>query len=70
MMLQLDSRNEIDKGVAFKNCALFINCISTINNTQVDNGENIGIVMPMYSLLEYSDSYAKTSGSLWKYYRD
>ena len=26
--------------------------------------------MPLYSLLEYSDSYAKTSGSLWQYYGD
>ena len=26
--------------------------------------------MPMYSLLEYSDAYSKTSGSLWQYYRD
>ena len=26
--------------------------------------------MPMYNLIEYSDSYAKTSGSLWQYYRD
>ena len=25
--------------------------------------------MPMYNL-EYSDNYAKTSGSLWQYYRD
>ena len=26
--------------------------------------------MPMYNLIEYSDNYAKTSGSLWKYFRD
>ena len=26
--------------------------------------------MPMYSLLEYSKNYSKTSGSLWNYYRD
>ena len=24
----------------------------------------------MYNLIEYSDNYAKTSGSLWQYYRD
>ena len=28
--------DEIDKGVSFKNCAPFINCISKINNTQID----------------------------------
>ena len=26
--------------------------------------------MPMYNLIEYSDNYSKTSGSLWKCYRD
>ena len=26
--------------------------------------------MPMYNLIEYSDSYSKTSGRLWQYYRD
>ena len=26
--------------------------------------------MPMYNLTEYSDNYAKTSGSLWQYHRD
>ena len=26
--------------------------------------------MPMYDLLEYSDIYLKTSGSLWQYFRD
>ena len=26
--------------------------------------------MPLYHLLEYSDNYPKTYGSLWQYYRD
>ena len=26
--------------------------------------------MPIYNLIEYSDSYSKTSGSLWQYYSD
>ena len=62
--------DERDKGVAFKNCAPFINCISEINNTQVDNAKDIDIVMPMYNLIEYSDNYAKTTGSLWQYFGD
>ena len=62
--------DERDKGVAFKNCAPFTNCISEINNTQVDNAKDINIVMPMYNLIEYSDNYAKTTGSLWHYFRD
>ena len=61
---------QADKGVAFKNCAPFTNCISEINNTQTDNCKDIDIVMPLHSLIEYSDNYAKTSGSLWQYYRD
>ena len=62
--------DERDKSVAFKNCPPFPNCISEINNTQVDNAKNIDIVMPMYNLIEYSDNYAKTTGSLWQYFRD
>ena len=56
--------DERDKGVAFKNCAPFTNCISEINNTQVDDAKDINIVMPMYNLIEHSDNYAETSGSL------
>ena len=26
--------------------------------------------MSLYNLLEYSNNHAKTSGSLWQYYRD
>ena len=62
--------DKIDKGVAFKNCASFTNCISETNNTQTDNAKDSNTVMPMYNLIEYSDNYGKTSGSLWQYYRD
>ena len=57
--------NNNDRKVLFKNCAPFTNCISEINNTQVDNAKDIDIVMPMCNLIEYSDKYAKTTGSLW-----
>ena len=62
--------DERGKGVTFKNCAPFTNCISEINNTQIDNAKDIDIAMSMYNLIEYSDNYAKKSGSLWQYYRD
>ena len=58
--------DERDKGVAFKNCAPFTNCINEINNTQVDNAKHIDIVMSMYNLIEYSDNYAETTRSLWQ----
>ena len=45
--------DERDKGIAFKNCAPFTNCISEINNSQIDNAKDIDIVMPMYNLIEY-----------------
>ena len=47
-----------------RNFAPFTNCISEIDNTQIDNAKDIDIVMPMYNLIEYSDNYAKTTGSL------
>ena len=39
------------------------------NNTQVDNAKDIYAVMPIYSLIEYSDIYSKIFESLWQYYR-
>ena len=39
--------HEREKGVAFKNCPPFTNCISEINNTQIDNAKDIDIVMSM-----------------------
>ena len=56
--------DERDKEVTFKICAPFTKCISRINNADIDNAHDIDIVMPMYNLIEYSDNYSKTSGSL------
>ena len=62
--------NKRNKGTAFKYNAPFISCISKINNTLIDNAEDLDVVIPMYNMLEYSKSYRKTTGSLWNYYRD
>ena len=59
-----------NKKLVFKNNALFWSCISKINNTFIDNAEDLYIVMPMYNLLEYSDNYSTISRSLWNYYTD
>ena len=56
-----------NKKLIFKNCAPFTNCISKINNIQIDNAEYIDIIMPVYNLIRYGDNYSKTSGSLWRY---
>ena len=59
-----------DKKLALKNNALFTSCISKINNTLIDNAEDLDVVMHMYNLLEYSNYFSKTTASFWDYYRD
>ena len=49
--------NNTNKKVIFKNCVPFTNCISEINNSQVDNAKDIDIVIPMYNLIEHSENY-------------
>ena len=53
------------KGVIFKNCAPFTDCISEINNNQIHNAKDIDVAMPMLSWVEYSNNHSKASGSLW-----
>ena len=62
--------NDTNKKAIFKNCAPFANCVSEINNTQVDKAKDLDIVMPVHNLIEYSGHYSKTSGSLWQYCKD
>ena len=59
-----------DTKVAFKSCAPFRKCGTEINETFIDEAEHINIAMPMYNLIEYSDNYSDTSGSLWQFKRD
>ena len=62
--------NNRNEKIIFKNCAPFTNCISKINNSNVDNAKDIDIVMSMYNLIEYNDNYSKTSRCLWQYCKD
>ena len=48
-----------NKAVAFKNNAPFINCISKINGTKIDNAEDLDVLMPLYNLLKYSKNKKK-----------
>ena len=50
--------------VAFKNCAPFTKCITHTNDGRIDGANNLDIIMPMFNLIEYSDNYSDTSGSL------
>ena len=43
--------NNTNEKVIFKNCAPFTNCISKINNKDIDNAKYIDIVIPMYNLI-------------------
>ena len=65
-----DNTNRRDKNLKFKNNAPVRSRISKINNTFVDNTEDHDIIMPIYNLLEYSDNYSMTLGSLGNCYRD
>ena len=59
-----NNANKQNKNFAFKNNAPFTNCISKINGVKIDNAEGLDVVMSMYSLLEYSKNYRKSTGSL------
>ena len=48
--------DEREKSVIFKNWAPFTDCISEINNTQINNAKDIDAVIPMYNLIEYSNN--------------
>ena len=50
--------------VTFKNFAPFEKCSAEIDGTLVDEANFINITIPMYGLIEYSDNYSDTSGSL------
>ena len=56
--------------VAFKDCAPFSTCTTKINYIFVDEANHIYTAMPTYNLIEYSDNYSDTSGSLRQFKRD
>ena len=52
----------------FRNCARFTDCISKINDTEVDDAKENDVIM--YVLMEYTDNYSKTLRSLQQYDRN
>ena len=58
-----------NRPLILKNNAPFVSCITKINNEFIEDADDLDIVMPMYNLLEYSNNYRKTIGSLYNYYR-
>ena len=51
--------------VAFKNCAPFTTSITKIDETTIDDAENLDLVMQMHNLIEYISNYSETTGSLF-----
>ena len=54
-----------NKKVKFKNSTPFANCLSEIQNKQVDDVLDIDVVMRMNNLIEYIDIHSKTLGNVW-----
>ena len=67
--MQNDQMKET-KGVKFENFLPFPDCISQRNNSQTGHEKDLDVLMWMYDLIEYSNNYFKTLGSLQQYYRD
>ena len=55
--------------VAIKNCHPFTRASFELNNEQVNTADNLDLTMNLYNMLEYSDNYADTTGSLYQYKR-
>ena len=60
--------NNPNKKVIFKNWAPFTNCISEINNTQLDNEEDLDTVMPMYNIVIIIQKHLEVCGNIVKIY--
>ena len=64
---RLDERNKV---TIFKNCSPFTDLISKKDRAQIENVNDLDVVISIYTLIEYSNSYSRTSGGLWQYYKD
>ena len=54
---------------AFKNCNPFVKSIIPLNDVKIENSDNLDIIMNMYNLIEYSDNYSDSTGSLYQFKR-
>ena len=50
--------------VTFKNYTPLTKCITNIDETTINDAENLDLVMPIYNLVEYSSNYSQTTGIL------
>lgn len=59
MQLQVNQKykcKNTNKKVKFKNCTPFLDCKDQMDNTQVDNANNLDVVMTIYNLMECSSN--------------
>ena len=59
------NNNTTEKGVVLENNALLRSSISKISSAFINNAEDLDNLMIIYNLVEYSDIYSMTPGSLW-----
>ena len=50
---------------AFENFALITKCITKIDETTIDDAEDLDLVIPMYNLIEYRSSYSDVTVNLY-----
>ena len=55
--------------VAFKSCCSFNRCVTHINDEQIETANNLDVIMNLCNLIEYSDNYKQSSGSLYQFKR-
>ena len=56
--------------IGHQNCAPFTKCTTKIEETTIDEAEDLDLVMPVYNLIEYSSNYFEATGNLWFYSKD
>ena len=66
--ITVNANNDTD--VAFRNCAICSIWKTEINDVFIGQANHIYIVIHTYNLIEYSDNYSDTSGSLQQLHRD
>ena len=44
--------------------------MTKIDETTIDDAEDLDLVLPMYNLIEYRSNYSETTGKLWFYSKD
>ena len=60
---------DVNTKVAFKNCHPFIKCKIHLNDTHVEDSNNLDLIMNLYNLIEYSDNYSDSAASLYNFKR-